>query len=95
MSHQGLRSRVMRPVDAVTLTEAARILGVARSTVQLWVIAGRLRSYGGRGQHRMLSQADLEELARFTYPWHRRVSNDQNLWMAFGGVTWWGAPSRG
>jgi hypothetical protein len=23
------------------------------------------------------------------------LSNDQNLWMALGLVTWWGAPSRG
>jgi hypothetical protein len=25
----------------------------------------------------------------------RRASNDQNLWMALGLVTWRGAPSRG
>lgn len=24
-----------------------------------------------------------------------RASNDQNLWMALGGWTWWSAPSRG
>jgi hypothetical protein len=29
-------------------------------------------------------------------PFHTpRVSNDQNLWMALGEVTRWGAPSRG
>lgn len=28
-------------------------------------------------------------------PLEENASNDQNLWMALGGWTWWSAPSRG
>lgn len=70
----------MHPVDAVTLEQAARILGVVRSTVQMWIIAGRLTSYGGRYEHRLLSQAEVEEVARETYTWRRRVPG--SYWVA-------------
>jgi hypothetical protein len=37
------------------------------------VLDGRLPAYGGGGTRRWLSQADVEQLARETYPWRRRM----------------------
>jgi hypothetical protein len=70
----------MRPVDAVTLEQAGRILGVARSTVQLWVIAGRIQSHGRR-EHRMLSQGDVEQLATLVYDWRDHLHDPTSYWV--------------
>jgi len=58
---------VTRPVDGITLAQAGKILGVARSTVQEWVSSGRLPVHGQPGESRRLSQADVEQLAAAVY----------------------------
>ncbi len=71
----------MAPIDAVTLHEAARILGVARSTVQEWVIAGRLSTRGTSGAHRRLSRADVEALALELYDWRSHADDPESYWL--------------
>lgn len=68
----------MRPVDGVTLEEAARILGVARSTVQEWLLAGRISTHGTTGQQRRLSQSDVEALALELYDWRRHADSSDS-----------------
>ena len=55
----------MRPVDAskerwLTLGQAAKLLGVAQSTVRAWSDAGRLPVFYTPGGHRRFKEADLE-----------------------------------
>src|SRR6187397_62269 len=71
----------MRPVDAVTLDEAARILGCSRSTVRRLILGGRLISHGDRYQHRTRSRADVEALAAQVYPWLRHVHEPDTYWV--------------
>jgi excisionase family DNA binding protein len=70
----------MRPIDPVTLDEAAWILGVARSTVQIMVLDGRLEAHGKSGQRR-LSQADVEALAMETYDWWGHRDELDSYWV--------------
>ncbi len=71
----------MRPVDAVTLSQAARILGTSKSSARRLVHAGRLRSHGGRHEHRMLSQADVEAPACELYHWRAHTHDPESYWV--------------
>jgi excisionase family DNA binding protein len=71
----------MRPVDPVTLDEAARILGCSKSSVRRYVMAGQLPSYGGRYEHRALPQADVERLAAEVHQWRRHRSDADSYWL--------------
>ncbi len=62
----------MNLVDPVTFDEAARILGCARSTVQVMIADGRLTASGPYERGR-LSRADVEALALAVYDWRQHV----------------------
>ncbi len=68
----------MRPVDAISRVEAARILGCSRSTVAKYVREGRLHSAGTRPS---LSCAAVEQLALSVYPWRRDLRGDASYWV--------------
>jgi len=70
----------MRPVDAITLEEAAAILGCSRSTVRRHVAAGRLPSYD-RYAHRALARVDVEQLATQVYDWRAHAGDDTSYWV--------------
>lgn len=72
----------MRPVDPVTLAEAARILGFSKSSARRYVLAGRLASHGSRYEHRTLSRAEVEALACEVWNWRRHVDNPDAYWLA-------------
>jgi excisionase family DNA binding protein len=69
-----------RPVDAVTLSVAADILGVSVSSVRRLIAAGRLPA-GRRYQHRTLDRADVEALAAGLYPWWRHTHDPDPYWV--------------
>lgn len=71
----------MRPIDPVTFDEAARILGVARSTVQRMVLDCRLTSYGQANTHHRLSQGEVESLATRIYQWWEHVHDADSYWV--------------
>lgn len=50
------------PAALVTLTEAARRLGVSRSTVTRWADSGRLRTIGGPNARRV-PRSELDRFA--------------------------------
>ncbi len=52
----------MRPVDGITLDEAARIVGCSRRTLVRHIDAGRLPA-GPKHERRRVSRADAEALA--------------------------------
>lgn len=70
-----------RPVDPVTLAQAARILGCSRSTVRRHFLAARLVSHDGRYEHRTLSRAEDETLALELYDWRRHVDDPESYWL--------------
>jgi excisionase family DNA binding protein len=70
----------MSPVDAVTLRQAAEILGLSVSSVRRLIAAGRL-PVGRRYQHRSLPRADVEALAGEIYPWWRHVNDPESYWV--------------
>jgi predicted site-specific integrase-resolvase len=70
-----------RPVDAVTLLEAAGILGCSVSSVRRHVAAGRLHSGRRRYKHRALSRADVEDLAVAVYDWRGHVHDPESYWL--------------
>ncbi len=72
-----------RPINPVTLDEAALILGCSRSTVRRHIAAGRLRS-AGRYEHRSLSRADVEALAMQVYRWRRHLDDVEGYWLTAG-----------
>ena len=53
----------MRPVDGVTLDEAAHIIGCSMQSVRTYIARGDLPALGGRYQHRRVSRADAEAFA--------------------------------
>ncbi len=71
----------MGRIDPVTLNEAAHILGVARSTVQLMVLDGRLTSHCAAGKHRQLSRTEVEQLATTVYDWWDHVHDADSYWV--------------
>jgi excisionase family DNA binding protein len=71
----------VRPLDAVTLEQAARILGCSRSTVRRYVLADRLPMHGSRYQHRTLSQSDVEALAAEVYLRRRYWRHEDSSWI--------------
>lgn len=71
----------MRPVDPVTLVQAAAILGCSTSTVRRYVVAGRLACHGGRYEHRSLSLTDVEQFATQVYRWRRHVDDPAAYWV--------------
>jgi hypothetical protein len=76
----------MRPVDGVTLAKAARILGTSKSSTRRLVLAGRLTSHGDRYQQRMLSLADVEQLAAQVYPWWDHLDDPASYWVTGKGA---------
>ncbi len=69
-----------RPIDSLTYSEAAAILGCNPSTVRRYPLAGRLPT-GERHRHRTLARADVEALALAVYD-HRRHRNDpESYWV--------------
>ncbi len=52
----------MRPVDGITLDEAAHIVGCSRRTLVRHILAGRLPA-ADKNQPRRVSRADAEALA--------------------------------
>lgn len=56
--------------DAVTLQEAARILGCSVTTVRRQIASGRLIA-PQRYRHRQLSRTDVEDLALEVFRWKR------------------------
>jgi excisionase family DNA binding protein len=70
-----------RPVDPVTLAEAAAVLGCSVSSVRRHVAAGRLRPGRRRYKHRALSRADVEALAAAVYDWRRHVDDPDSYWL--------------
>lgn len=71
---------MMRPLDPVTYSEAAHILGVTKSTVRRLVIAGRL-PHVEPVRHRMLSRPDVETLALRTYKHWRHKHDRDSYWV--------------
>ena len=57
-----------RPIDPVTLDEAALILGCSRASVRRLIASGELPP-ADRYRHRQLARADVEALALRTYRW--------------------------
>jgi hypothetical protein len=72
--------RVRVPIDPVTYAEPAHIFGVTPSTVRRHVIAGRLQ-LGERGEHRVLSGADVEALARRLYRRRDHIADVEPYWV--------------
>lgn len=70
----------MNLVDPVTFDEAARILGCARSTVQVMIADGRLTASGPYERGR-LSRADVEALALAVYDWRQHVDDPGAYWL--------------
>lgn len=70
----------MRPVDAVTLAEAAAILGCSISSVRRRIGEGRLLG-GAPYENRALSQTAVEALAVEVYPWWRHVHDPVSYWL--------------
>jgi excisionase family DNA binding protein len=75
------RAPMRRPVDAVTLAEAAEILGTSVSSVRRHVLAGRLRAGRRRYKHRSLSRADVEALAASVYDWRGHAHHPDSYWL--------------
>jgi hypothetical protein len=71
----------MRPTDAVTLHEAAAILGCSVSSMRPHVAAGRLRARRERYKHRALPQAEVEALNVELYPWRRPWHVQDAYWV--------------
>lgn len=71
----------MRPVDPVTYSEAAHILGVTPSTVRRHVLAGRLTAHRKPYKHRTLSRAEVEGLAKQTYRYRRHIYDPESYWV--------------
>jgi hypothetical protein len=69
-----------RPIDGVTLDEAASILGSSRSTVRRHVLAVRLTA-GGFYEHRTLSRAEVEALAAQLYNWRDARQDAESYWV--------------
>jgi hypothetical protein len=70
----------VRPVDAISQVEAARILACHRWTVGEYVKAGRLRS-AGRNVRRGLSRADVEALACEVYLCWHHLEDAASYWI--------------
>lgn len=70
VSVESLRVRGGRRADsplaaddaAVTISDAARLLGVARSTVYEWLTSGRLRKVTSRGRDKVVTDTDGQPL---------------------------------
>lgn len=62
-----------RPAKSVTCSEAAAILGLTRREVAHLVKSGDLERHHGR----LLSRAEVEDLAASTYPWKRAAQQPQ------------------
>ena len=70
----------MRPLDPVSISEAAWILGCSRSTVQRMTRDGRLPA-GDAYIHGRLSKADVEKVSSMVYPWQRHVHDPWSYWV--------------
>lgn len=68
------------PVDAVNMNEAAHILGVDRSTLARWLVAGRLTSERSHGE-RLFIRAEVEALALARYPVARPSRDPDSYWV--------------
>jgi hypothetical protein len=75
------RPPMRRPVDPVTLLEAAEILGSSVSSVRRHVAAGRLHRGRRRYKHRALSRADVEALAAAVFEWRLHVHDPGSYWL--------------
>jgi predicted site-specific integrase-resolvase len=71
---------LMAPVDCISLTDAAEILGCSRATVRRHILAGRLES-GDRDEPGSMSRDAVEQLARRSYDWRKRLHDDQSYWL--------------
>lgn len=69
-----------RPIDPVTLDEAALILGCSRSGVRRLIASGRLPSTD-RYRHRQLARADVEALALRIYRWRQHLNDVDPYWL--------------
>ena len=69
-----------RRVDAVTLAEAALILGCSRATVRR-LIANEELPPADRSRHRQLARADVEALALRTYRWRMHRHDAEPYWL--------------
>ncbi len=69
-----------RPIDAVTLDQAARILGCSVTTVRRHIMRGRLIA-PERYRHRQLGRADVEHLALQLFRWKRHLKDSDPYWV--------------
>ncbi len=69
-----------RPIDPVTLVEAALILGCSRATVRRMIASGDLPP-AERYRHRQLARADVEALALQVYRWRQHLSDVEPYWL--------------
>ncbi len=67
-------------VDAVNMNEAAHILGIDRSTLAEWLVAGRLTSERLRGE-RLFSRAEVKALAVARYRVGRPSRDPDSYWV--------------
>ncbi len=65
----------MRPLDGITVAEAARILDVTTTTVHRMVLNGQLVAHGQRHAHRRLSRAEVERVAVARYRRNDRIGH--------------------
>lgn len=70
----------MRPIDGITLAEAAYILGSSTSAVRRLILAGRL-SHGRRYEHRCISRSEVEALATELYDWRKHLQTPESYWL--------------
>jgi excisionase family DNA binding protein len=61
--------------DLITTTEAAEMLGVARTSVQIWVEKGMLRALKTPGGHRRIPRDSVETLLN---SWNRSVGSEKS-----------------
>lgn len=71
---------VMRPMDPVTLAEAAKILGCSGAGVRRRVLAGQLPMVP-RYRHRALPRQDVEHLALREYHWRVNLDYERSYWL--------------
>jgi excisionase family DNA binding protein len=76
----GLSLIAMRPMDPVSISEAAWILGCSRSTVQRMMQDGRLPA-GDPYIHGRLSKNDVEKVSSMVYPWRRHLHDPWSYWV--------------
>jgi excisionase family DNA binding protein len=70
----------MRPLDPVSISQAAWILGCSRSTVQRMINDGRLPA-GEPYSRGRLSRADVERVSSMVYPWRRHLHDPWSYWV--------------